>query len=71
MLMAGNFSGVFIGAVLIPHWRAMFFLCLLPALLIIIGFHFQPESPLWLLKAGYEEEARQALETVRSNPADP
>jgi sugar porter (SP) family MFS transporter len=47
-------------------WRWMFGLGAVPALLLLIGGYFQPESPRWLVRKGREAEARAVLAGSRS-----
>lgn len=49
-------------------WRWMFGLGVVPALLLLLGAYFQPESPRWLVKKGRFTEAREVL--ARSRPAE-
>lgn len=42
-------------------WRWMFALGAVPALLLVAGVYFQPESPRWLVKKDREDEAREVL----------
>ena len=39
----------------------MVFLGGIPALLIVLAMPFRPESPMWLLKVGREQEARLVI----------
>ncbi len=48
------------------HWRWMFALAAIPALILGIGMTFLPESPRWLVSVGQRERASQVLERVRS-----
>jgi sugar porter (SP) family MFS transporter len=43
------------------NWRAMLGAALLPALALLIGMFFLPETPRWLLARGHEDAARQVL----------
>ncbi|MBF9069673.1 sugar porter family MFS transporter [Streptacidiphilus fuscans] len=53
-----------------PHalWRWMFAGALVPALVLVIGLTFLPETPRWLLNLGREDEARAVL--ASTHPAD-
>ena len=46
------------------NWRWMFATGLLPSLLFFIGLFFIPESPRWLVKAGFREKAVKVLERI-------
>src|SRR5229473_2285978 len=48
------------------HWRWMFALAAVPAMVLGIGMIFLPESPRWLVSAGQRDRARQVLERVRA-----
>ena len=48
------------------HWRWMFALAAVPAMVLGIGMIFLPESPRWLVSAGQRDLARQVLERVRA-----
>ena len=47
-------------------WRWMLGLAFVPGALLVLGMIAMPESPRWLLQAGEEKAARQALTLVRS-----
>ena len=50
MMLVGDLAGFLVGVALAPHWRAMFWLGGVPAVIIIVGMPFRPESPMWLIK---------------------
>jgi sugar porter (SP) family MFS transporter len=49
-------------------WRMMLGLGLVPALLLLAGLVFLPESPRWLVLAGREADARRAWARLSSEP---
>jgi putative MFS transporter len=55
--------GAVLGASLAPivGWRGLFAMGLLPALMTLLIRAWVPESPRWLMRMGYLEEARQSL----------
>jgi len=46
------------------NWRWMFATGLIPSLVFFIGLLFIPESPRWLVKAGFKEKARLILDRI-------
>ena len=48
-------------------WREMFGLGIVPSALFLTGLLFLPESPRWLLKAGYTEKATRILTKIGSS----
>ncbi|BAI87684.2 hypothetical protein BSNT_10673 [Bacillus subtilis subsp. natto BEST195] len=50
-------------------WRWMVGLAAVPAVLLLIGIAFMPESPRWLVKRGREEEARRIM-NITHDPKD-
>jgi len=46
------------------NWRWMFATGLLPSILFFTGLIFIPESPRWLVKAGFREKASAVLERI-------
>ncbi len=50
------------------NWRLMIFLAVVPAVILLSGLTFLPETPRWLLRAGREGEARAVL--VAAHGAD-
>lgn len=49
-------------------WRLMLGIGVIPALGLLIGMCFLPESPRWLLLKGYTEKAKEILKYVRNEP---
>jgi len=45
-------------------WRPMFYVGVIPALIMFFGMLFLPETPRWLISKGYEAKCRQVLEKV-------
>ena len=45
-------------------WRWMFFVGLFPAVFMLVGMFFLPETPRWLISKGYEERGRAILKKV-------
>jgi sugar porter (SP) family MFS transporter len=48
------------------NWRGMFAGALVPAVVLLIGLQFLPETPRWLLAAGRETEARAVLASTHN-----
>ena len=48
----------------ISVWRPMFYVGVIPALIMFIGMIFLPETPRWLISKGHEEKCRQVLVKV-------
>ncbi len=46
------------------NWRWMFATGLIPSIVFFTGLFFIPESPRWLVKAGFKEKARVVLERI-------
>ena len=51
-------------------WRVPMAVQIAPAGVLFIGGFFLHESPLWLMRKNREEEATQALESLRQIPRD-
>lgn len=68
MIYAGVLASSIVGMLLAPYgdWRWMFAIGLLPALVMLIGSFFLPESPRWLVKKGNETAAREVLLRLRN-----
>lgn len=48
-------------------WRWMFGVAAIPALILVIGLIFVPESPRWLMSRGLAERAREILKRIRQS----
>jgi sugar porter (SP) family MFS transporter len=48
-------------------WRWMFGLAAIPALILLIGLLFVPESPRWLMSRSQEDQARAVLQRIRES----
>jgi sugar porter (SP) family MFS transporter len=46
------------------NWRWMFATGLIPSVVFFTGLFFIPESPRWLVKAGFAEKSREILERI-------
>ncbi|TPG60856.1 sugar porter family MFS transporter [Ewingella americana] len=51
------------------EWRWMLGVITLPALLLLIGVFFLPDSPRWLAARGNDDKARRVLEKLRDSTA--
>jgi len=49
-------------------WRPMFYVGVIPALILLVGMIFMPESPRWLMSKGKTEMSRNILSKIE--PAD-
>jgi len=45
-------------------WRWMFYVGFFPAIILLVGMFFVPETPRWLIGKGREEEGRRILDKV-------
>jgi len=45
-------------------WRVLFGLAVIPSIIVLFGRREIPESPMWLVRQGRLEEAREAMDTV-------
>lgn len=71
MISSGILVAYLINLALNGHgqWRIAFAFALVPAIALVVGVYFQPESPRWLMKKGHEDEARAIL-ARRGDEAD-
>src|SRR5215204_3988365 len=58
-----------VNAVFAPagDWRWPLGLAAVPALVLLVGMYFLPETPRWLVSKGREDEARRVLGRTRSD----
>ena len=56
-----------LGFAQIPSWRGMFGVTVVPAIILLIGVHFVPGSPKWLIAKGKDHEAIEVLKKVRTS----
>ena len=49
------------------HWRFMFGMGAIPALILLVGLMFVPESPRWLVANEKDQEARAVLRRIHGN----
>jgi MFS transporter, SP family, galactose:H+ symporter len=45
-------------------WRPMFYVGVIPAIIMFTGMLFLPETPRWLISKGHEEKCREVLQKV-------
>jgi MFS transporter, SP family, galactose:H+ symporter len=45
-------------------WRPMFYVGVIPAIIMFVGMLFLPETPRWLISKGYEDKSREVLNKV-------
>jgi len=50
-------------------WRLMFATAVLPSLAFLLALFFVPESPRWLIRAGYADLAMEVLQRIRGDQA--
>ncbi|WP_432514709.1 sugar porter family MFS transporter [Kineococcus sp. SYSU DK001] len=67
---AGILTATIVGASEAVDWRVAIGAAAVPAVLMTVLMLRLPESPRWLLKAGHDDRAREALERVRPPRAD-
>ncbi|WP_408869636.1 sugar porter family MFS transporter [Commensalibacter oyaizuii] len=69
MVVFGITVAYFSGFVLGDHWRWMFGLGVIPAIILLAGMILLPESPRWLVMQKRDQEAFKILEKLRGNSA--
>ncbi|MFF7709706.1 sugar porter family MFS transporter [Pseudomonas sp. NPDC007930] len=67
MVVFGITVAYFTGFALGEHWRWMFALGVVPAVILLAGMAVLPESPRWLLIKQREADAQAVLEKVRGD----
>ena len=74
----GALAGTAIGFIILKHdvsagdWRWMYACAIIPALIVLVGRFFVPQSPHWLMEKGRVEEAEEAMLVLLSRqPAYP
>jgi sugar porter (SP) family MFS transporter len=65
MICSGISIAYFSGFVLGEHWRWMFGIGIVPAIILLAGMAWLPESPRWLLVEKRESEALKVLYEIR------
>jgi len=53
----------------LESWRPMFYVGVIPGLILLIGMIFLPETPRWLMSKGREDESRKILQRIEE-PAE-
>lgn len=48
----------------ITCWRPMFYVGVIPALILLIGMYLMPESPRWLMSKGFTQKSREIMERI-------
>ncbi|QDE39706.1 sugar porter family MFS transporter [Luteibacter pinisoli] len=67
MVVFGITVAYFTGFALGEHWRWMFGLGIVPAIILLAGMAFLPESPRWLVAERRLDEAQKVLERIRGS----
>lgn len=69
MISSGILLAYLVNLALAPleAWRWMFGLAAIPAVVLVLGVYFQPESPRWLVRKGRVDEARTVLARSRDD----
>src|SRR3954471_23799881 len=71
MIVIGILAAFIVNAILASsgNWRLMLGLAAVPAVILLVGMMFVPETPRFLVRTGEEEEARDVLEKVTEDDA--
>src|SRR5918997_1327492 len=71
MITVGILTAYIVNAILASAgaWRLMLGLAVIPALVLLIGMYFMPETPRWLVSQDRDDEARDVLRRDRSEEA--
>jgi sugar porter (SP) family MFS transporter len=69
MVVFGITVAYFTGFALGEHWRWMFGLGVVPAIVLLAGMVFLPESPRWLVAEKRKDEAMKVLQRIRGDAA--
>ncbi len=48
----------------LASWRPMFYMGIVPGLILLVGMLFLPETPRWLMSKGREDESRRILKKI-------
>jgi sugar porter (SP) family MFS transporter len=72
LLTFGIVLAYFVDLIFTPsgNWRAMFAVLLVPAIFLLLGLFFMPESPRWLMAKKQPEKARAVLTKLRNNESE-
>jgi len=65
-ILITNLVNYFLADTGVDAWRYMFGLGAVPSLVFLFGVIWLPESPRWLIKAGYDEKANLVLNKIGS-----
>lgn len=63
----GTVANLAVGGVGTIGWRLQFGSAFIPAVPLLVGVYFCPESPRWLIKRGRYEQAFRSLSKLRNN----
>jgi sugar porter (SP) family MFS transporter len=67
-IFLGTCANLAVGKVGAIAWRLQFASAFIPAVPLVIGIFFCPESPRWYMKKGKHEKAWKSLLRLRNNP---